>query len=150
MDGWAALSRPLAASVHEDREAGILARVGDGSGRVERLAYLTLYVDDLAASRRFYAELLGLPVSNERDWGLVLRAGDVELFLHPRGDSPSRQHLEMTFDVADVDAAIERLRRLGVPVPEEPADREWGDRDAAVTDPDSNTIYLRTRSSPPS
>jgi hypothetical protein len=48
----------------------------------------------------------------------------VDLFLHPRGESPSRQHVEMTFDVADVDAAIERLRRAGVPVLEEPADRE--------------------------
>jgi catechol 2,3-dioxygenase-like lactoylglutathione lyase family enzyme len=70
--------------VHEDREAGILARVGGGSLRVERLAYLTLFVDDLAASRRFYAELLGPPISNEGDWGLVLQAGGVELFLHPR------------------------------------------------------------------
>lgn len=112
--------------MHEDREAGILARVGGGTLRVERLAYLTLSVDDLAASRRFYAELLGLPISNEGDWGLVLEAGGVELFLHPRGDSPWSQQLEMTFDVADVDAAIERLRRLGVPVVEEPANREWG------------------------
>jgi catechol 2,3-dioxygenase-like lactoylglutathione lyase family enzyme len=123
--------------------------VGGSSVAVGRLASLTLYVEDLAPSRRFYAELLGLPVGDEGEWGLVLRAGGVELFLHPRGDSASRQHVEMTFDVADVDAAMERLRRLGVPVVDEPADRDWGDRDAAVADPDRNTVYFRTTSMPP-
>jgi lactoylglutathione lyase len=117
--------------------------------RVRGLAYVSLYADDLQASRRFYGDLLGLPVVDEGDWGLVLRAGPVDVFVHSRGDAPT-QHVEMTFDVRDVDAAIDTLRAAGVPVVDEPADREWSDRDGAVADPDgkSSTFERRRRSAP--
>lgn len=110
---------------------------------VNRLAYLSIYVSDLSASRRFYAELLGLEVVEEGDWGFVVRKGDVGLFLHARQGQPA-QHLELTFDVDDADAAIDVLGRQDVPVVDEPSHREWGDRDGAVADPDGNVVYLRT------
>jgi catechol 2,3-dioxygenase-like lactoylglutathione lyase family enzyme len=110
---------------------------------VTRLAYLSIYVSDLSISRRFYAELLGLEVVEEDDWGVVVRKGDVGLFLHARQGQPA-QHLELTFDVDDADCAIDILRRHDVPVVDEPSDREWGDRDGAVADPDGNVVYLRT------
>jgi lactoylglutathione lyase len=116
----------------------------ESSLAVDGLAYLSLYVDDLAASRRFYVHLLGLPIVDEGDWGLVLRAGTVDLFLDVRRDILP-QHVELTFDVRQVDAAIAALRRAGVTVLEEPTDREWGDRDGAVVDPDGNLVYLRAR-----
>jgi lactoylglutathione lyase len=102
-----------------------------------------MYVDDLLASRRFYAELLGFEVVEDGGWGVVVRMGDVDLFLHAREGQP-RQHLELTFDVDDVDSAVEVLRRQGVPIVDEPSDREWADRDGAVTDPDGNVVYLRS------
>jgi catechol 2,3-dioxygenase-like lactoylglutathione lyase family enzyme len=112
------------------------------------VAYVSLYVDDVAVTRRFYADVLGLAVVEQGDWGLVLRAGSIDLFVHPRGDH-ARQHVEITFDVDDADAAIHALGRAGVRVVDEPADREWGDRDGAVEDPDGNTVYLRTGSEQP-
>jgi catechol 2,3-dioxygenase-like lactoylglutathione lyase family enzyme len=110
---------------------------------VNGLAYVSMYVDDLPAARTFYAELLDLELVDEGDWGSVVRLGDVGLFLHPREGQP-RQHLEVTLDVDDVDAVVDALRRRGVPVVDEPADRSWGDRDGAVSDPDGNVIYLRS------
>jgi catechol 2,3-dioxygenase-like lactoylglutathione lyase family enzyme len=110
---------------------------------VKGLAYLSMYVEDLSASRRFYAELLGLDVAEEGDWGIVVRTGDVGVFLHTRSGQPM-QHIELTFDVDDADAAVEALRGQDVPVVDEPSDRAWGDRDGAVTDPDGNVIYLRS------
>lgn len=110
---------------------------------VNGLAYLSMYVEDLSASRRFYVGLLGLDVVEEGGWGIVVRKGSVSLFLHTRKDQPV-QHLELTFDVDDADVAIDALRHQGVPVVDESSDREWGDRGGAVTDPDGNVIYLRS------
>jgi uncharacterized glyoxalase superfamily protein PhnB len=44
--------------------------------------------------------------------------------------------------VDDVDAMVETLRGQGVMVLSEPADQPWGDRDAAVLDPDGVEIHL--------
>ena len=115
----------------------------DGRVNVNGLAYLSMYVGDLSASRRFYAELLGLDVVDEGEWGIVVRKGDVGLFLHGRQGDPV-QHLELTFDVDDADVAVEALRGQGIQVVDEPSDREWGDRDGAVADPDGNVVYLRS------
>lgn len=112
-----------------------------------RLAYLSLYVRDLNASRRFYGDYLGLPVVQDEDWGVILAPGDVSLFLHP-GEMTDAQHVELTFDVDDAEAMVAALRERGIPVLDEVANREWGDRDGAVADPDGNTVYLRSRPAP--
>ena len=113
--------------------------------RARRLAYLSIYASDLDNSRRFYGDLLGLPVLRQEEWGVMVQAGEVQLFLHPADDVDQlRQRLEMTFDVDNVDDVITELRARGVPVLEEPSDRDWGDRDGAVEDPDGNAIYLRS------
>jgi catechol 2,3-dioxygenase-like lactoylglutathione lyase family enzyme len=119
----------------------------DDSAYVRRLAYLSMYVGDVSASRRFYSQLLGLDVIDEGDWGVMLGKADVGLFLHPRTGQPP-QHLELTFDVEDVDRAVAALRGEDVIVVDEPSVRGWGDRDGAVADPDGNVIYLRSAPTP--
>lgn len=112
---------------------------------VQRLT-LTIHVNDLSVSKAFYADLLGLPLAADEEWGVVLEAGDVRLFLHPADATlGARQHLEMTFDVDDADSAIAALKTKGIPVLEEREDRDWGDRDGAVQDPDGNVVYLRSK-----
>ena len=108
-----------------------------------RLAYLSLYVRSVTESRRFYAELLGLPVLSDEEWGCVLDAHGIQLFLHPH-DGDERQRVELTFDVDDADALVADLTARGVRVSEPVADRSWGDRDGAVLDPDDNVVYLRS------
>jgi uncharacterized glyoxalase superfamily protein PhnB len=46
----------------------------------------------------------------------------------------------------NVDAEIARLRDAGVEIVKEPEDQEWGERMAAVADPDGNEIYIGQRS----
>jgi uncharacterized glyoxalase superfamily protein PhnB len=46
------------------------------------------------------------------------------------------------FYCADVDAEVAGLREAGVEVSREPFDAEWGERVAAVRDPDGNEIFL--------
>ena len=49
---------------------------------------------------------------------------------------------ELFVYVEDVDELVERLRRAGVAVLREPADMPWGERVAAVADPDGNPVSL--------
>jgi catechol 2,3-dioxygenase-like lactoylglutathione lyase family enzyme len=113
-----------------------------------RLAYLTLHIDDLTESLRFYGDGVGLQVIQREDWGVVLDAGGVGLHLHKRDPDHVKERVEVTFDVEDADATVALLTARGAPVLDEVADREWGDRDGAVADPDGNTVYLRTRREP--
>lgn len=110
------------------------------------LAYLSLFVADVAKSTTFYGDLLGLPIVNDEDWGVTVQAGAVQLMLHPRDDATAPQNVELVFDVADVEVAFEEARAAGVEVLEEPKEREWGDKDGAIADPDGNRIYLRQTS----
>jgi catechol 2,3-dioxygenase-like lactoylglutathione lyase family enzyme len=109
---------------------------------VRRLT-LTIHVNDLSASKAFYADLLGLPIVADEEWGVVLEVGDVRLFLHSSDARlAARQHLEMTFDVDGADSAIAALKAKGIPVAEEPEDPDWG---TAVQDPDGNVVLLRSK-----
>jgi catechol 2,3-dioxygenase-like lactoylglutathione lyase family enzyme len=112
-----------------------------------RLAYLSIYVRSLPESRRFYAELLGLPVVSDEEWGSVLDGHGIQLFLHPY-DGAERQRLELTFEVDDADVAVEDLTAKGIRLSERVTDRAWGDRDGAVLDPDDNVVFLRSRRTP--
>ena len=112
---------------------------------VRRLT-LTIHVNDLSLSKAFYAELLGLPLTTDEKWGVVLEVGDVRLFLHAAAATlGARQHLEMTFDVDDADSAIAALKAKGIPVLEEETDRDGGNREVAVQDPDGNVVGLRLK-----
>ncbi|MGY3678354.1 VOC family protein [Streptomyces sp. TE33382] len=59
-------------------------------------------------------------------------------------DQPAadRGAFEMFVLVDDVDASVECLRTVGVPVLSEPVDMPWGERVAAVADPDSVRVAL--------
>lgn len=106
------------------------------------LAYLSLFVGDLDASKHFYSDILGLPIVVDEEWGAMVQAGAVQLILHPREDR-TQEDVELVFNVEDLDAAFAELRRAGVAVLEDPQLRDWGDKDGAVADPDGNRIYLR-------
>jgi len=112
--------------------------------RTSGLAYLSLFVKDLPASKRFYVDLLGLKLLEDEAWGAALQAGSVQIMLHPR-ENADEQHVELVFDVLDLDEAMSEARASGLEILEEPEKREWGDRDGAVADPDGNRIYLRER-----
>lgn len=42
----------------------------------------------------------------------------------------------------DIDAALGELRDKGIPVLQEATDEPWGERDAAILDPDGYPVYL--------
>lgn len=120
---------------------------------VEGLESVLLNISDLAASKRFYGELLGLPLLHEMEEGhvsVLAVGGDTALVLHhhpenagvhpPGPEDPGATILSLM--VSDLDGAVEELRASGVEVAAEPADQPWGMRTAAVLDPDGYWIAL--------
>jgi catechol 2,3-dioxygenase-like lactoylglutathione lyase family enzyme len=69
---------------------------------------------DIPASKRFYAETLGLDVSDEMD-GLGLHlAGGGEVFIYPKEDHVPATFTVLNFPVDDIEAAVDRLTAAGV------------------------------------
>ncbi|MEV7237106.1 VOC family protein [Streptomyces sp. NPDC051020] len=108
---------------------------------------MTLFVEDLDATKGFYREVFGLPVAYEDDDSAVfgfgnalinlLRAPAAHELIEPArvaaADAGSR--LQLTLTVDDVDAMCEELAARGVTLLNGPMDRPWGIRTASFRDP---------------
>ena len=98
----------------------------------------------------FYADTMGLPVVDSWEHeggGTVLAAADGQIEILAPGKSDTAPWLAgpaLAWEVADVDAEIARLRERGVTILDEPADRPWGHRNAAIRAPDGLGITLYT------
>ena len=108
---------------------------------------ITLFVDDLAATRAFYLEVFGLPILFEDEDSAVFRFDNtmINLLTSPAAvslvdpaavaspDTGSR--VQLTLDVENVDATCTELAGHGVALLNGPMDREWGIRTASFRDP---------------
>jgi catechol 2,3-dioxygenase-like lactoylglutathione lyase family enzyme len=108
---------------------------------------ITLFVEDLEASRKFYLDVFGLPVVFEDEDSVVFKLGNtlvnllkttaaqelIEPAVVASPDAGSR--LQFTIEVDDVDAACADLTRRGVELLNGPMDRPWGVRTASFRDP---------------
>ncbi len=120
------------------------------------LHHVAVIASDYALSKAFYTDVLGLEViaetyRTERDsWKLDLRipgGGQIELFSFPtppkrvsRPEAAGLRHL--AFRVTDIDAAIERIERLGIAVEPVRVDELTGARFTFFADPDDLPIEL--------
>ena len=116
--------------------------------QVQGLRTVVVHVADVNRAAIFYEETLGLPRVYEHRGRVAMRLGEARLLLHPveldSEDIATARHgrTELYLGVPDVDAAISELRAKGVPVLQDAADEPWGERDAAILDPDGYPIYL--------
>lgn len=111
------------------------------------IAAITLFVEDLAAAKRFYGEVFELPVHYEDDVSCVFRFGDtlVNLLETPEAHAlvapadvaapDTGVRFQFTLDVDDVDTMVEKLTGRGVELLNGPLDRPWGIRTASFRDP---------------
>lgn len=111
------------------------------------LSAITLFVDDLAAAREFYARAFALPIHYEDDVSAVfdfdgtlinlLQESEAYDLIAPSGvaDAGAGARMQLTIAVDDVDAAVADLRSRGVELLNGPMDRPWGIRTAAFADP---------------
>lgn len=113
----------------------------------------------LAESKAFYTEVLGMGVTFENEFYLLLHTpgGETAIsFLLP--DHPSQQPLfrkpftgqgmYLTIEVEDVDKMYNELKKKGVPIKIDIRDEPWGDRHFAVQDPNGIGIDI-VKYSPP-
>jgi len=111
------------------------------------ISAITLFVEDLAATKGFYQEVFGLPVHYEDEASTVFNFGNTLINLLKveeaagliapgavaRPDAGSR--LQFTINVDDVDAMCAELTGRGVELLNGPIDRPWGIRTATFRDP---------------
>ncbi len=101
---------------------------------------------DLARSRAFYEEVLGLRIAREygaggRVTGVVYFLGGGHLELVTGAQGPAGEGAVLWLQVADVDAEWARLAGR-VDEVAEPETKPWGLREAWLADPDGNRIVL--------
>ena len=111
------------------------------------ISAITLFVDDLAATRAFYLEVFGLPILFEDENSTVFRFDNTMInllkssaavsFIDPAtvASPGSGSRLQLTLDVENVDATCAELTARGVELLNGPMDREWGIRTASFRDP---------------
>ncbi len=77
-------------------------------------AFSTFSVDDVPRAKQFYAETLGVDVTDEMG-GLALHlGGGHEVFVYPKPNHEPATHTVLNFAVDDVDGAVDRLTAAGV------------------------------------
>ena len=115
---------------------------------VQGLRTVVIHVADVSRAAAFYERALGLPRVYEHRGRIAVQLGEARLLLHPAEldstDIATARHgrTELYLGVPDVDAALDHLRDKGVPVLQEATDEPWGERDAAILDPDGYPVYL--------
>ena len=111
------------------------------------ISAITLFVEDLAATKQFYQAVFGLPVHYEDEASTVFNFGNTLINLLKVEEAPALimpapvappdagSRFQFTIDVDDVDAMCAELRRRGVALLNGPMDRPWGIRTATFRDP---------------
>jgi catechol 2,3-dioxygenase-like lactoylglutathione lyase family enzyme len=106
---------------------------------------------DLTRSRKFYADVLGLPVEEDGPYACVLRSGGVMIRVTKVDELSPRPYTILGFEVSDIRQAVARLAARGVEFHRfdgmaQDRDGIWttpaGDMVAWFADPDRNTLSL--------
>jgi catechol 2,3-dioxygenase-like lactoylglutathione lyase family enzyme len=112
-----------------------------------RISAITLVVEDLPATKRFYQDVFGLPVHFEDDASVVFDFGNTLINLLKSTEAPeliepavvappeAGSRVQFTIEVDDVDAMCAQLTARGIELLNGPMDRPWGVRTASFRDP---------------
>ena len=114
-------------------------------------AYSGFSTNDIDAARAFYADALGLTVTEENGMLTLHLGGGTRVLVYPKGDDHQpATYTCLNFPVADIEAAVDGLvergvtflRYDGVPHDDRGIVREWGPPIAWFTDPAGNVLSV--------
>ena len=120
----------------------------------EKIFANTLFISDLEISKEFYSKVFEKSPVFEDENSVVFQFGEVliNLLSQSQADSliaPARvatkesgSRFQLTIQVVDVDAQVQRLQNLGISLLNGPMDRPWGPRTALLADPDGHLWEL--------
>ncbi|TWD80457.1 hypothetical protein FB561_1533 [Kribbella amoyensis] len=77
-------------------------------------AFSGFSVNDIAAARTFYADQLGLDVSEEHGMLSLNIAGGIPVLVYPKTDHVPAEFTILNFPVSDIDAAVSELTARGI------------------------------------
>ncbi len=112
-----------------------------------KISAITLFTEDLAATKQFYQEIFGLPIFFEDADSAVFDFGNTLINLLRATAAPdliapatvatpqAGARAQFTITVDDVDALCAELTARGVTLLNGPIDRPWGIRTASFRDP---------------
>jgi glyoxylase I family protein len=107
---------------------------------ISRINVVWLYVRDIERSTAFYRDVVGIPLEGDGDWMEHAFPDGPRFALHAAHGDVSPGTINVDFEVADIDAAVGRLRAAGVEVGE--VTREPFGCFAKFTDPDGYVLEL--------
>ena len=117
---------------------------------LSKLDVITLFAEDLPATKRFYTEVFGLELIWEDDASAVVKMPNLIINLLQVSNAatlvepipvapPGASRALLTIEVDDANAVCAELEAHGVKLLNGPTDRPWGRRTAAFADPAGNT-----------
>jgi|SRR5579872_5303391 len=77
-------------------------------------AFSGFSVNDIDEARKFYAETLGLPVTEDHGLLMLRLAGGRDTLIYPKADHVPASFTILNFRVDDIDAAVDELTSRGV------------------------------------
>jgi catechol 2,3-dioxygenase-like lactoylglutathione lyase family enzyme len=99
---------------------------------------------DIAAARRFYHDILGLDLLMDLGWIATYGSQEemrVQVSFMSQGGSGTPVP-DLSIEVDDVEAALERVKKAGITVEYGPADEPWGVRRFYVRDPFGKLVNI--------
>lgn len=103
-----------------------------------------IHTPDVAAARRFYQDVLGLDLLMDHGWIATYGSREqmnVQISFASQGGSGTPTP-DLSIEVDDLDAALERMRGAGFPIEYGPADEPWGVRRFYVRDPFGRLVNI--------
>jgi catechol 2,3-dioxygenase-like lactoylglutathione lyase family enzyme len=113
-------------------------------------AYSGFSTNDIEATRSFYADTLGLRVTEENGMLTLHLGSGATVLVYPKDDHQPATYTCLNFPVADIDATVDGLVERGVeflkydglPQDERGIAREYGPPIAWFTDPAGNILSV--------
>ena len=120
----------------------------------KRVFAVTLFVDDVLESTRFYRDVFEMPILHQDEESTAFGFPNIVINLlatssapelsepAPIGEAGTPARMMLTLQVDDVDAVCERLKARGAAPLNGPLDRPWGPRTATFADPSGHRWEL--------